>query len=157
MPDPAARRERTRRQVPGSTEFKRGEGLWFDSGTLYIATTADSRLHAYDTGRERIEVIYDGLAARDTPLLRVDQLTASPAGELFICEDLATREIHMGLMSPKRDISHFLAVTGKEHDGSELTGATFDPGGSRLFFSSQRAREVGAIYEVRGPFLRTRS
>ena len=64
MPDPAARRERLRRQVPGSTEFKRGEGIWFDSGTLYVATTADSRLHAYDTRRGRIEVIYDGLEPR---------------------------------------------------------------------------------------------
>ncbi len=30
VPDPLARRERTRRQVPGSTRFKRGEGLWLD-------------------------------------------------------------------------------------------------------------------------------
>ena len=159
VPDPAARRERTRRQVPGSTEFKRGEGVWFDSGTLYLATTGDSRLHAYDTRRQRIEVIYDGLRP-NTPLLRVDQLTASRAGELFICEDLATDEIHLGVMAPDRSITRFLAVTGEEHAGSELTGAAFDPSGRRLFFSSQRAGTAepgglpgpGAIYEVTGPF-----
>jgi secreted PhoX family phosphatase len=160
VPDPAARHERTRRQVPASTEFKRGEGIWYDSGTLYVATTGDSRLHAYDTRRQRVEVIYDGLEP-DTPLLRVDQLTASRAGELFICEDLNTEEIHIGVMEPDRSITRFLAVTGEEHTGSELTGAAFDPSGRRLFFSSQRAwpgkPEVGlpgpgAIYEVSGPF-----
>ena len=31
---------------------------------FYVATTADHRVHAYDTRRERIEVIYDGLAPR---------------------------------------------------------------------------------------------
>jgi uncharacterized protein len=160
VPDPSARRERTRRQLPGSTEFKRGEGIWFDSGTLYVATTGDSRLHAYDTRRRRIEVIYDGLKP-GTPLLRIDQLTASSAGELFICEDFATEEIHIGVMTPDRRVRVFLAVTGQEHTRSELTGATFDPSGRRLFFSSQRAWPgkpkpelpgPGAIYEVSGPF-----
>ena len=90
----------------------------------------------------------------------MDQLTASRAGELFVCEDLATDEIHMGVMAPDRSVTHFLAVTGEEHAGSELTGATFDPSGRRLFFSSQRAGPrgaggvpgPGAIYEVSGPF-----
>ena len=45
-PRPAG--ERTRRQVPGSTRFKRGEGLWLDGNTLYLTTTADHRVHAYD-------------------------------------------------------------------------------------------------------------
>ena len=51
VPDPLARRERTRRQVPGSTRFKRGEGLWLDGERLYLATTADHRVHAYDTAQ----------------------------------------------------------------------------------------------------------
>jgi uncharacterized protein len=163
VPDPAARRERTRRQVPGSTEWGRGEGIWLDGGTLYVATTADSRVHAYDTRRERVKVIYDGLASREAPLLRVDQLTASPAGELFVCEDFATEEIDIGLIAADRRASRFLSATGPKHAGSEMTGACFDPSGRRLFFSSQRARGrdgssdvpgPGAIFEVTGPFRR---
>jgi secreted PhoX family phosphatase len=159
VPDPSARRERTRRQVSGSTEFKRGEGIWLDGSTLYVSTTADHRVHAYDTRSERIRVIYDGLASRSAPLLRVDQLTGSRAGEVFVCEDLATEEVDMGVIAPDRTVAKFLSVTGPQHRGSELTGVTFDPSGSRMYVASQRAFAKsdlepgpGAIYEIAGPF-----
>jgi uncharacterized protein len=159
VPDPLARRERTRRQVEDSLQLERGEGIWLDEHTLYVATTADHRVHAYDTRRERIEVIYDGLASRSAPLLRVDQLTGSRAGEVFVCEDLATDEIDMGVIDRHRRVSKFLSVTGPQHERSELTGVTFDPSGRRMFFASQRAfpkndaaHGPGAIYEVTGPF-----
>jgi uncharacterized protein len=159
VPDPLARRERTRRQVEDSAQLERGEGVWLDGHTLYVATTADHRVHAYDTRRERIEVVYDGLASRSAPLLRVDQLTGSRAGEVFVCEDLATDEIDMGVIDRNRRVSKFLSVTGPQHERSELTGVTFDPSGRRMFFASQRAFPKsdaepgpGAIYEVTGPF-----
>jgi uncharacterized protein len=161
VPDPSAARERTRRQVSGSTQFKRGEGIWLDRDMLYVATTADHRVHVYDTRRERIEVIYDGLASRSAPLLRVDQLTGTRAGEVFVCEDIATDEVDMGVISPDRSVARFLSVTGPQHRGSELTGVAFDPSGSRMYVASQRAFPksdvepgAGAIYEIRGPFLR---
>jgi uncharacterized protein len=163
VPDSAAARERTRRQVKGSTRFKRGEGLWLDGGTLYVATTADHRVHAYDTRRERIRVAYDGLASRSAPLLRVDQMTGSRAGEVFVCEDIATDEIDMGVIAPDHTVARFLSITGPQHRGSELTGVTFDPTGSRMYVSSQRAFSKselapgpGAIYEVTGPFRKPR-
>lgn len=159
VPDPSAARERTRRQVPGSTGFARGEGLWLDDHTLYVSTTADHRVHAYDTRRERMRVVYDGLASASAPLLRVDQLTGSRGGEVFVCEDIATEEIDIGVIAPDRSVSKFLSVTGPRHRGSELTGVTFDPSGSRMYFASQRAFPEsdslpgpGAIYEVTGPF-----
>lgn len=159
VPDPLARRERTRRQVRGSARFKRGEGIWLDDEVLYVATTADHRVHAYDIRRERIDVIYDGLASRSAPLLRVDQLTGSSAGEVFVCEDIATDEIKMGVITPDRKVSKFLSITGGKHRGSEITGVTFDPSGSRMFFASQRAFATsdlepgpGAIFEIAGPF-----
>ena len=159
VPDPAARRMDTRRQVPGSTRFKRAEGIWHDDGIVYVSTTGDSRVHAYDIARDRIVVAYDGLApGKPAPLLRVDQLTANRSGEVFVCEDIATDEIDIGLIDREGRVSKFLSVTGPDHVGSELTGATFDPSGTRMYFSSQRAfgRDgvpgPGAIYEVSGPF-----
>jgi len=153
VPDPSARRKPTRRQVRGATEFKRAEGIWLDSGTVYLATTYDSRIHAYDTRRERVEVIYDALKSPDSPLVRVDNLTASRGGELFVCEDIATDQINLGVMTRERKLSKFLSVTGKNHVDSELTGVAFDPSGSRMYFSSQRAHGVkGEVYEVTGPF-----
>jgi uncharacterized protein len=158
VPDPAARRVPARKQVRGSAVFRRGEGLWHDGGVVYVATTADHRVHAYHTRRQRFAVIYDGLASRSAPLLRVDQLTASRAGELFVCEDIATDEIDMGVIDRRRRVARFLSATGPEHEGSELTGVAFDPSGARLYFASQRAGGAddepgpGAIYEVSGPF-----
>src|ERR687895_2233475 len=161
VPDSSAARERTRRQVKGCTRFKRGEGLWLDAGILYVSTTADHRVHAYDTRRERIRVAYDGLASRSAPLLRVDQMTGSRAGEVFVCEDIATEEIDMGVITPDRRVAKFLSVTGPQHRGSELTGVTFDPIGKRMYVASQRAFSKsdmapgpGAIYEITGPFRR---
>jgi uncharacterized protein len=163
VPDSSAARERTRRQVKGCTRFKRGEGLWLHDGVLYVSTTADHRVHAYDTRRERIRVAYDGLASRSAPLLRVDQMTGSPAGEVFVCEDIATEEIDMGVITPDRRAARFLSVTGPQHRGSELTGVTFDPSGTRMYVASQRAFSKselapgpGAIYEITGPFRKPR-
>jgi uncharacterized protein len=159
VPDPLARRERTARQVPGTTRFKRGEGIWLDGNTLYVSTTADDRVHAYDTRRERVRVVYDGLASASAPLLRVDQMTGSRAGEVFVCEDIATDEIDIGVIDREGRVSRFLSITGPQHKGSEVTGVTFDPSGRRMYFSSQRAfpkSELlpgpGAIYEITGPF-----
>jgi len=159
VPDPGARRVDTRRQVRGSTRFKRAEGIWHDDGLVYVSTTGDSRVYAYDVARERIDVIYDALAPGEpAPLMRVDQLTANHAGEVFVCEDIATNEIDIGLIDRAGRVSKFLSVTGPDHVGSELTGVTFDPSGTRMYFSSQRAfgkdgmPGPGAIYEVSGPF-----
>lgn len=159
VPDPSGRRVPTRDQVKGSTVFKRGEGLWHDDGTVYVSTTQDSRVHAYDVREERFEVVYDGLGYGDNaPLRGVDQLTATRAGEVFVCEDLISSELDIGLIDRSRRVSKFLSVTGREHGGSELTGVTFDPSGSRMYVSSQRAggrgpiRGPGAIYEISGPF-----
>lgn len=161
--DPAAKRVETRRQVKGATEFKRAEGIWHDDGVVYVATTADHRVHAYDIRRRRIEVIYDGLAPGDQPLLRVDALTGTRAGEVFVCEDIATDEIDIGVIDRAGSVSKFLSATGPDHRGSELTGVTFDPSGTRMYFSSQRAfgdgltPGPGAIYEVSGPFRGSRA
>lgn len=163
IPDPSAGRVETRRQVRGSTRFKRAEGIWHDDGVIYISTTGDSRVYAYNIRRERIEVLYDGLGEGYTPLLRVDQLTASRAGEVFVCEDLATEEIDIGMIDRRGRVSKFASATGRIHAGSELTGVTFDPSGRRMYFSSQRAygkngnEGPGAIFEVSGPFRRARA
>ena len=158
VPDPSARRTPTREQVPGSTALRRGEGIWRDGRTVYVATTDDDRVHAYDIDLERMRVIYDGLASSNALLSRVDQLTANRAGEVFVCEDIDTKEIDLGLIEPSGRVSRFLSVTGPQHAFSELTGVTFDPSGARLYFSSQRAfgthgpNGPGAIYEISGPF-----
>ena len=151
----------TRNQVEGATRFRRGEGMWFDDGTVYFATTLDDRVYAYDPQSGLLEVLYDGVALGDeAPLNDCDNVTASPiSGDLFVCEDAG--DLQVCIISTEGEAAAFCQVTDG-HSSSELTGPVFDPTGSRLYFSSQRARfagetvAAGIIYEVSGPFRKTR-
>ena len=72
----------------------------------------------------------------------MDQLTANRAGEVFVCEDIATDEIDIGLIDRAGRVSKFLSVTGPDHVGSELTGVTFDPSGQpHVLLLAARVRE----------------
>jgi uncharacterized protein len=152
VPDPSAATTPTRNQVPGATRFRRGEGIWYDSGTVYVATTSDNRIHAYDTATQTIEVIYDAALFANPPLTGVDNVTVSRSGDLFVCEDNGTDQLDIGLITPTHDIARFLTATGPQHTQSELTGVVFDPSGQRMYFASQRSLGWGAVYEIRGPF-----
>ena len=154
-PVPGPGEPSTRAQVPGYTTFKRGEGIHFDSGIVYVATTGDNRIYAYDTATERIEVLYDGNTIKDAPLTNVDNVTVhTNSGDLFVGEDPGNLEL--GIITPDRVVASFLRCEGPQHGSgpaiSEVTGPTFDPSGTRLYFSSQRAGGAGAVYEVTGPF-----
>lgn len=154
VPDPLARRKETRFQVEGTTSFLRAEGIYRIGRTVYIGTTENSQIHAYDLDGDRIEVVYDGFELRDPPLIALDQMTGSPAGELFVAEDNGRPAQAISTLDPPRAVHRFLTVSGPIHKGSELTGVAFTPRGDRLLFASQRAYGNGAVYEVRGPFRR---
>ncbi len=161
VPDPSAATMPTRKQV-GATKFRRGEGIWFDSGTVYVATTSDDRIYGYDTTGESIELVYDGdaiaAAGGQTPLSDVDNITVSrQSGDLFVCEDSGNPDpFDIAIITPDREVARFLKLTGPQHGTgqaiSETTGVIFDPSGTRMYFSSQRGFGVGVVYEITGPF-----
>ncbi len=159
LPDPGAASAPTRQQVPGALRFARGEGIFYDSGIVYVATTSDDKIHGYDTVSEKLSVVYDGRAATDAPLHRVDNVTAHPSsGDLFVCED--ADDLQICLITGEREVAPFAQVSGPLHTragdtNSEMTGVTFDPLGRHLFFSSQRGGLLGMTFMVSGPF-RTR-
>ena len=163
VPDPSGRTGATRHQVRGSTPFARAEGIFHDRGTVYVSTTLDSRVHAYHLARNQMEVVYDGLALKDPPLVNVDQLTVSRAGEVFVCEDNHMPDLDVGMIDRRGRVSRFVTAAGSHHENSELSGICFDPSGRRMYFSSQRAGGSfaqdgpGEVYEVTGPFHRTLS
>ena len=167
VPDPSGRSKPTRDQVR-KTRFRRGEGIWFDSGIVYVATTSDDRIYAYSTRTEMIDVLYDGeeleRLGKEVPLRDVDNITVhSRSGDLFVCEDDGSEDpLDMGIITPDRQVARFLKLTGRQHRiegdlSSEVTGVIFDPSGKRMYFASQRAAGVGMIYEVTGPFRSTRA
>jgi hypothetical protein len=156
-----------REQLPDATRFDGGEGLWYSEGVVYYTTKGDKRVWAYDCRAQTIEVIYDGENTPGAALNAVDNVTVSPSGDVYVCEDGGNMEIC--LISPDRVVSPFLRLTGDDHPPtSEMTGVVFDPSGTRMYFSSQRSYPLlprlegapsevgiaarGATYEITGPF-----
>lgn len=154
LPDPQfTGRTPTREQIPESTAFTGGEGIWYHRGVVYFATKGDNRVWAYDVAAARLSVLYDHAAAGDLDALKgVDNLTVSCRGDVLVAEDGGSMRVVAVL--PDGTLRPLVQVTG--HDGSEVTGPAFDPSGTRLYFSSQRGADggggIGVTYEITGPF-----
>lgn len=152
VPDPLADGEdATREQVAEATVFKGGEGLWWFEGVVYLSTKGDNRIWAYDTKTETIRVLYDRSTAADPDALYgVDNLTVSACGDVLVAED--SGQMRIVAILPSGELKPLVQIEGQ--DGSEITGPAFDPSGTRLYFSSQRATgSLGGItYEITGPF-----
>lgn len=152
VPDPLAEGEvATRHQVESATVFRGGEGVWWHAGTVYVSTKGDDRVWAYDTATSRITTIYDRATADDPTALRgVDNLTVSCCGDVLVAEDGGSMQIVAIL--PDGTLKPLVQLLGQ--DNSEVCGPAFDPSGTRLYFSSQRAEGVvvGLTYEITGPF-----
>ena len=138
----------TREQVPESTAFNGGEGLWYYDGRVYFSTKGDDRVWEYDVVARAIRVHYDPLTAADPFLRGVDNLTGSAGGDILVAED--GDDLQLVAILPDGSLRAVLQVV--DHPGSEVTGPAFDPSGTRLYFSSQRAPGGAVTYEVTGPF-----
>jgi secreted PhoX family phosphatase len=157
VPDPTTTQTGTptRQQVPQMTPFNGGEGLWYANGVVYFTTKGDVKVWSYTLGAQRMEVLYDHAAAPGASLNAVDNVTVSASGDILVCEDGGNLEV--GLITPDKVVSPLLRFPGPEHAASELCGAVFDPSGTRLYVTSQRAEFTagsphGAIFEISGPF-----
>ncbi len=138
----------TRYDAPGATAFPGGEGIALDGDALYLATKGDNRVSRLDLAGSRLTNYWDG-----PPLFGPDNMAVHDAtGNLFVCEDAGDMEVV--LITPDGHGDPFLRFVG--HDGSEVTGAAFDPTGTRLIVNSQRAPTPptfdGATYMISGPF-----
>lgn len=149
VPDPSASFGVTRRQVPEATVFAGAEGIWCTGDTVYVATSGTNQIWAYDLATSELSLFYD-LATSCHPVLSgVDDVIATPTGQVFVCEDKGNMQLVV--LSADGSLDPFLQVYGQ--DASELTGAAFNPGGDRLYVSSQHIkRNSGITYEIVGPF-----
>lgn len=151
LPDPLAAEIATRKQVPGSTRFNGGEGIWYHRGAVYFTTKGDNRVWAYDVARQHLSIVYNAALYVSPILTGVDNITANAAGELLIAEDGGDMQI---VVLADGKVLPLLQVSG--HERSEITGPAFSPDGSRLYFSSQRGQtgrsEDGVTFEITGPF-----
>jgi hypothetical protein len=166
-PDPPEMSDPTRYQVANAIHFDGGEGTWFDDGTVYFTTKGDGRVWTYDVATSSLDILYDEAAVGpDAPLSGVDNITVSPAGDIYVCED--GRDHDICLITPDFEITRFLKLDPVMHAGppdpnpvagNETVGVVFNPDGTRMYFGAQRSClggndqiPTGVVYEVTGPF-----
>src|SRR5918912_1979675 len=139
--------------------MRRPEGLCIDpvSGIVYFVESSAGKVYAYDPISHADDLVYAESDYEQPVLTDPDNAIVCPlSGDLLVCEDAGTFDIC--LISTEGTISRFVHLDGKQHGepttdlSSETTGPCFDPSGTRLYFSSQRAYVSGAIYEVTGPW-----
>jgi secreted PhoX family phosphatase len=141
----------TRQQVPASTVFKGGEGIVYHGRHVFFTTKGDNRVWDYEPRTQQLSILYEAAKDPVKQLTGVDNITASRSADLIVAEDGGNMELV--LLTQDRVASPLLRFVGQ--DSSELTGPSFDPSGDRLYVSSQRAQDVGATYEITGPFRKT--
>ena len=159
VPDPEAKSTPTRDQVPAATPLSRPEGLCIDplSGIVYFVESSAGRVYAYDPVTHAYDLVYAESDYQQPFLNDPDNAIVCPrSGDLLVCED--TGSLDICLISTEGTVSRFVHLDGTQHGdpdteaSSETTGPCFDPTGTRLYFSSQRAYFTGVIYEVTGPW-----
>ena len=170
VPDPSGTTAPTRTQVPEARPFNGGEGIWHHDGVVFFCTKGDNVVHSIDLVAQTYEEVYRAQPAQvadgSAPLFGVDNITVDAGtGDLFVAEDGG--KMRLVVITPDGTVAPFLQVVG--HDGSELTGPTFNPARDRLYVSSQRGptprtvRDIdpevdsdapagGVTFEITGPF-----
>jgi len=150
VPDPQAETTPTRQQVPASTAFIGGEGIWYRDGVVWFVTKGDHGLWRLDVGAQTMEQVYKGVDD-EVVLGEPDNITITAFGDVLVCEDQGDEQ-QVVLITPDGTIAPILQLTG--HVGSELAGVAMNPAGDRLYVSSQRGGQssAGLTYEIRGPF-----
>jgi secreted PhoX family phosphatase len=146
VPDVTGRPTATRYQVPGTKRFNGGEGAAMSLGRLVFTTKGDNRVWIYDPAANRLTVAYDRAVQANGVLSGVDNVGTSRAGVIYVADDGGDMQVVL----VREDGRTFPVVELPNVRGSEITGPSFDPSGTRLYFSSQR--NPGATYEVSGPW-----
>lgn len=152
-PTPGEDDTQTRHQVPQSSSFNGGEGIWHHEGVMYFTTKGDNRVWTLDLELAQIRCLYDEATSSSPILSGVDNVTVSSGGHVLVAEDGGDMQIVV--LDQTGHPTPLLQIVGQDH--SEITGPAFNPKGDRLYFSSQRGNSrltnAGITYEVTGPFL----
>ncbi len=152
LPDPTAASIPTRLQVPTSTPFYGGEGIWYHNHVVYFTTKGDNRVWALHVRENSLSIIYDAQRTKAAILHGVDNVTVTTAGDVVVAEDGGDLEIVA--LTPGGKQVPLVQLVG--HTFSEITGPAFADNHQRLYFSSQRGMAGfpggGMTFEVTGPF-----
>jgi uncharacterized protein len=148
----------------GAAQFARGEGIWFGNGELYFCSTSGG-----DAGKGQVWRYVPGKTSAEggtielfveprngetkvngEPLIEApDNITVSPFGDLFLCEDGGGTNSLVGVTTTG-GLYEFARNALNE---SEFAGACFSPDGRTMFVNIQTPGITLAIW---GPWLRRR-
>jgi MYXO-CTERM domain-containing protein len=150
-PDPEPDNVRLQAQARGAAIFKRGEGIIITAAReVYFTATTGGPIGKGQVFRLRdrpdgstLEVV---AASTDTDILNMpDNITMSPWGELFMCEDGGGVD-RLLVLTADGEIVDFARNAASE---GELAGVCFSPDGRALFLNLY---QEGLTVVITGPF-----
>jgi secreted PhoX family phosphatase len=173
-PDPSAesngRGVRFQAQSKGAAIFFRGEGAWYANGLVYfIATQAgppafdsaagNGQVWVYNIARQEITLLIEAEPSGEL-LDEPDNITVSPFGHLFLCEDGGGEQFVVGI-NQRGELYQFAQnilfanssdpVLRDRFADNEFAGACFDRRGLTLFVNIQTP---GLTFAIWGPWTR---
>ncbi len=135
----------------GGARFARGEGMWYVDGQIYFACTSGGKKQIGQIWRYtpssndggQLELFVEPNDSR--LVVNADNLTATPWGDLVVCEDRDGNEIRIVGLTPEGN----LYPLAQNHANTEFAGAVFSPDGSTLFVNLQHK---GMTVAISGPW-----
>jgi len=136
----------------GAAEINRGEGCWFFDGSVFFVSTEGGprglgQVFRLDPKHDTLTLIAQ--AEDEDALVNPDNITVSPAGEVYVVEDNDGPN-HIRRIGPDGAVETFARNVLNEGK-SELCGVCFSPDGSVMFVNIQ---EEGLTLAISGPFVR---
>jgi secreted PhoX family phosphatase len=152
-------------RAKGAAIFSRLEGIFYDSGKVYLVSTQGGdtppgepgptggygrgygQLWVYDTRRATLTLLFESPSR--TVLELPDNMCISPQGSSLLCEDGPVENLLRGV-TPDGAIFNFAlnAIGGRMQE--EFAGSTFTPDGKVLFVNLQAAS--GITFAIWGPW-----
>lgn len=138
----------------GAALVRRGEGVTFHEGSIYISATIGGEvglgqiLHLRDSGQPRLEVV--ATAQRPEALEMPDNITVTPWGDLILAEDGLDKQQFVRGITPAGKVYD---IARNAASGGELSGVCLSPDQRTLFINMQHD---GLTVAITGP-LRTLS
>jgi uncharacterized protein len=151
-------------RAKGAAIFSRLEGIFFDSGKVYLVSTQGGdkpagepapagfgdgfgQLWVYDPAQETIKLLFESPSRSVLEL--PDNLCISPQKSSLLCEDGPVENFMRGV-TPAGEIFDFARNTIPRREGDEFAGATFSPDDQVLFVNIQASS--GLTFAIWGPF-----
>ena len=152
-------------RAKGAATFSRLEGIFCDSGLVYLVSTQGGdtppgepgpatgygrgygQVWVYDTRAETLTLLFESPSRLVLEL--PDNLCLSPRGSTLLCEDGPVENFLRGL-TPGGEIFDFARNVIPRREGDEFAGATFTPDGKVLFVNVHGA--TSNAFAIWGPW-----